>query len=90
MTYRWNFDPIFDNPDVLLRGAFGTLRLFAICAIVGLALGLLVGLARQSPRRWLRPEFSRGSTFRAMVVAAVAPVGISFLRAVQVAAAMTH
>ena len=54
MTYRWNFDPIFDNPDVLLRGAFGTLRLFAICAIVGLALGLLVGLARQSPRRWLR------------------------------------
>jgi len=54
MAYRWNFDPILENPDVLLRGAFGTLRLFAICAIVGLVLGLLVGLARQSPRPWLR------------------------------------
>ena len=53
MTYRWNFAPLLDNTDVLLRGAVGTLRLFAICAVAGLLLGLLVGLARQSPRRWL-------------------------------------
>ena len=46
MAYRWNFAPVFDNADVLLAGALGTLRLFAICAVAGLSLGLLVGLAR--------------------------------------------
>ena len=54
MDYRWNFGPVWDNADVLLRGAFGTLRLFAICAVAGLLLGLLIGLARQSPRAGLR------------------------------------
>ena len=54
MIHRWNFGPVWDNADVLLKGAFGTLRLFAICALAGLLLGLLVGLARTSPRRWLR------------------------------------
>lgn len=53
MNYRWNFQPLLENTDVLLKGAFGTLRLFVLCAIVGLVLGLLIGLARQSPRRWL-------------------------------------
>ena len=52
MAYRWNFAPLLENTDVLLRGAVGTLRLFAICAAVGLLLGLLVGLARQSKRPW--------------------------------------
>lgn len=54
MSYRWNFGPVWENADVLLRGAFGTLRLFALCAVAGLLLGLLIGLARQSPRAWLR------------------------------------
>jgi polar amino acid transport system permease protein len=45
---------VWENADVLLRGAFGTLRLFAICALAGLLLGLLIGLARHSPRAWLR------------------------------------
>ena len=51
MAYRWNFAPVFDNLDVLWVGALGTLRLFAICAVIGLSLGLLVGLARYSKRR---------------------------------------
>ena len=51
MNYRWNFAPVFDNADVLLVGALGTLRLFAICAVIGLSLGLAVGLARYSKRR---------------------------------------
>ncbi|MEI8267845.1 MAG: amino acid ABC transporter permease [Betaproteobacteria bacterium] len=54
MTYRWNFGPVWENADVLLKGAFGTLRLFAVCAVAGLLLGLLLGLARQSSRVWLR------------------------------------
>ena len=51
MNYRWNFATVFDNADVLLVGALGTLRLFAICAVIGLSLGLAVGLARYSKRR---------------------------------------
>ena len=54
MNHRWAFGPVWDNADVLLKGAFGTLRLFAICAVAGLGLGLLVGLARQSAHGWLR------------------------------------
>ena len=51
MAYRWNFAPVFDNLDVLWVGALGTLRLFAICAVIGLSLGLAVGLARYAKRR---------------------------------------
>lgn len=54
MAYRWNFAPVWENADVLLRGAFGTLRLFAICAVAGLLLGLVIGLARHSPHRLWR------------------------------------
>jgi polar amino acid transport system permease protein len=46
MAYHWNFAPLLANADVLWLGALGTLRLFAICATVGLSLGLVVGLAR--------------------------------------------
>ena len=53
MAYRWNFAPLFDNADVLLAGATGTLRLFAICVVCGLGLGLGVGLARYSRSGWL-------------------------------------
>ena len=51
MSYRWNFAPVFDNADVLLAGAVGTLRLFVVCLLAGLSLGLLVGLARYA-RAW--------------------------------------
>ena len=51
MAYRWNFAPVFDNADVLLAGAVGTLRLFVICLVVGLSLGLVVGLGRYAKAR---------------------------------------
>jgi polar amino acid transport system permease protein len=54
MNYRWNFDPLLDNPEVLLAGALGTVRLFVICAAAGLSLGLAVGLARHARARALR------------------------------------
>jgi polar amino acid transport system permease protein len=43
---RWDFASILDNSDALLVGAAGTLRIFAICLVLGLSLGLVVGLGR--------------------------------------------
>lgn len=51
MDMRWNFDAVWANPEALLAGAAGTLRLFAVALVLGLSLGLLVGLARRSRRR---------------------------------------
>lgn len=48
---RWDFASVFSNTDALLAGAAGTLRIFAICLVLGLGLGLFVGLARYSTRR---------------------------------------
>lgn len=48
---RWDFSSVFSNTDALLAGAAGTLRIFAICLVLGLSLGLMVGLARYSTRR---------------------------------------
>jgi polar amino acid transport system permease protein len=50
---RWDFASVLDNTDALLVGAIGTLRIFAICLVLGLSLGLLVGLGRYSRNRWL-------------------------------------
>ena len=50
---RWDFASVFDNTDALLVGAAGTLRIFAICLVLGLSLGLLVGLGRYSRNRLL-------------------------------------
>ena len=50
---RWDFASVFENTDALLVGAAGTLRIFAICLVLGLTLGLLVGLGRYSRNRWL-------------------------------------
>jgi len=51
MNHRWNFDAVWANPEALLAGAAGTLRIFAICLVLGLSLGLLVGLGRYSKRK---------------------------------------
>jgi polar amino acid transport system permease protein len=53
MDYPWNFASVFANSDALLVGAIGTLRIFLICLVSGLSLGLFVGLARYSTRRAL-------------------------------------
>ncbi|MBP6766383.1 MAG: amino acid ABC transporter permease [Reyranella sp.] len=50
---RWDFASVLDNTDALLVGAAGTLRIFAICLVLGLSLGLLVGLGRYSRNRWI-------------------------------------
>ena len=50
---RWDFASVLDNTDALLVGAVGTLRIFAICLVLGLSLGLIVGLGRYSRNRWL-------------------------------------
>lgn len=54
MEYRWDFASIIDNHQALLVGAAGTLRIFVICVILGLSLGLVVGLARYAKTRLLR------------------------------------
>lgn len=53
MNHHWNFAAVWDNPQALLSGAVGTLRISAICLVLGLSLGLLVGLGRYSQRRWI-------------------------------------
>ena len=50
---RWDFASVLDNTDALLVGAAGTLRIFAICLVLGLSLGLVVGLGRYSRNRLL-------------------------------------
>ncbi|WP_341912343.1 amino acid ABC transporter permease [Ferrovibrio terrae] len=51
MNYQWNFASVFENADALLYGAVGTLRIFVICLVLGLSLGLVVGLARYARNR---------------------------------------
>ena len=53
MIYNWNFAGVFAHTDALIAGAVGTLRLFAICLVAGLLLGLLVGFGRRAQSRWL-------------------------------------
>src|SRR5690349_2021680 len=50
---HWDFTSVFSNSDALIGGAIGTLRLFAVCVVAGLTLGLFVGLGRYARRWWL-------------------------------------
>jgi len=50
---KWDFASVFANYDALLAGLAGTLRLFAICLVLGLSLGLPVGLGRYARNKWL-------------------------------------
>ncbi len=51
MSYRWDFATVFANWEALAIGALGTLRIFAICLVLGLSFGLVVGLGRYARRK---------------------------------------
>lgn len=53
MGHNWDFASVLANTDALLAGAAGTLRIFAICLVTGLALGLVIGLGRYARAWWL-------------------------------------
>ena len=50
---KWDFASVFANTDALLVGAAGTLRIFAICLVLGLGFGVVVGLGRYARNLWL-------------------------------------
>ena len=52
MGQVWDFASVFAHPEALIAGAIGTVRLFAICLVCGLSLGLVVGLGRYAHTRW--------------------------------------
>lgn len=60
MSYSWDFQSVLDNWWALAVGVGGTLRLFVICLILGMGVGLFVALGRRSrhrPIRWLSTAF---------------------------------
>jgi polar amino acid transport system permease protein len=50
---HWDFASVISNAGALWVGLLGTLRIFAICLVLGLSLGLVVGLGRYARTRWL-------------------------------------
>jgi polar amino acid transport system permease protein len=54
MSYRWDFAPVLENWQALAIGLAGAVRLFAVCLVCGLALGLAVALARRARTVLLR------------------------------------
>jgi polar amino acid transport system permease protein len=58
--HRWDFASVFDNWQALAGGFAATLRLFVVCAVLGLGFGLVVALLRRSrraPVRWIAVGF---------------------------------
>ncbi|MDS9469755.1 amino acid ABC transporter permease [Paracoccus sp. MBLB3053] len=54
--YHFNFQPIFDNLDMLLHGAWLTVRLSLMAMVLGLVVSVLGAVAKTSgirPLRWL-------------------------------------
>ena len=50
---HWDFVSVLSNYDALLAGLVGTLKIFAICLVLGLSFGLAVGLCRYARDGWL-------------------------------------
>ena len=53
MNHRWDFASVFANSDALLAGAAGTLRIFAICLVLGLPVAWYIVCQNESRRRIL-------------------------------------
>lgn len=53
MTYRFQFQVIWDNWDLLLEGVFLTLQLSATAIVLGLLVGIVGALGRTSGNRFL-------------------------------------
>jgi len=53
MSYQPNFSEVFQSIDLLLRGVELTVALWAIAFAFSLVVGLFIGIARGSGRRWL-------------------------------------
>lgn len=52
--YEWDFSPVLSESGFLLAGFLNTLKLTATALLGGLAVGLMLALARLSHRSWLR------------------------------------
>jgi len=60
MNYQWNFQSVFDNWWALAIGAVGTLKLFVVCLVLAMSLGLFLAQGRRSasrPVRWVSTLF---------------------------------
>jgi polar amino acid transport system permease protein len=65
MEYDWDFSLLVQNWPVLLRGLLVTVQLWVPAMAAGLALGLLLGLARLSRSGWIaRPALGAVELFR--------------------------
>jgi polar amino acid transport system permease protein len=64
--YTWHFEVVWDYREVFFRGALVTAKLTVGALAIGLVLGLLFGMAKNSRRRWLRaPATAYIELFRA-------------------------
>jgi polar amino acid transport system permease protein len=54
MTYRFQFQVVWENWDLLLDGVLLTLQLSGLAILLGLVVGMVGALARTSHNRWAR------------------------------------
>lgn len=54
MTYRFQFQVIWQNLDLLLLGVWLTIKLSAMATLLGLIVGMVGALCRTSQNRWLQ------------------------------------
>ena len=65
MPYQFRFDVVWANKGFLLSGVVTTLYVTVAALSIGIVAGLLIGIARLSPRRWLnRPALGYVELFR--------------------------
>lgn len=53
MNYEWDFGAVWAHRDMLLGGAFGTLKIAAVAILMGVVIGAVLAIMRLSRRRWL-------------------------------------